>query len=200
MIWSTQQCKLTMQPKASTLSRMNQSIVLAGGCFWCTEALYTGIKGVQSVVVGYANGDTGTAPSYEQVCTGRTGFVECCRVTFDPEVVSLSELLLLFFASHDPTTLNQQGADRGTQYRSAILYENPTDIITIQTTLVTARTDLWPGKPIVTQVEHLTHFFEAEDYHQHYFEKNPTAGYCQIVINPKLAKVKAAFATLYREG
>ena len=177
---------------------MNKSIVLAGGCFWCVEAVFNRVNGVASAISGYANGDSESAPSYEQVCTGRTGFAEACRVTFDTEIISLQDILLIFFTTHNPTTLNRQGADAGTQYRSGIYYDNASDVETIHAVIAQVQDEAWYADPIVTEVTLLTHFFEAEAYHQHYFEQNPHAGYCQIVINPKIAKLKQSFAHLYK--
>jgi len=177
---------------------MNKSIVLAGGCFWCTEAVFGRVNGVVTAVSGYANGGSESALSYEQVCTGRTGFAEACRVTFDTETISMQDILLIFFTTHNPTTLNRQGADAGTQYRSGIYYDNETDVEAIRAVILQVQDEAWYADSIVTEVLPLTQFFEAEAYHQHYFAQHPTAGYCQIVINPKLGKLKQSFAHLYK--
>lgn len=165
---------------------------LAGGCFWCLEAVYDELKGVSSVVSGYMGGRRPN-PSYEQVCTGATGHAEVVQVTFDPDVISFRDLLNVFFTIHDPTTLNRQGADAGTQYRSAIFYHSPEQKETAEaaiTELNAAQT--WSG-PIVTQVVPTETFYPAEDYHQEYYVRNPRQGYCQAVVAPKVAKARKAF-------
>ncbi|MGD0177783.1 MAG: peptide-methionine (S)-S-oxide reductase MsrA [Candidatus Bathyarchaeia archaeon] len=167
---------------------------LGGGCFWCTEAVFSGLKGVVKVEPGYSGG-TIANPSYEQVCTGRTGHAEVAQVTFNPEVISYKEILEVFFTVHDPTTLNRQGADVGTQYRSVIFYHNSEQRVVAEHVIkgITAA-GIWDA-PIVTQVEPLKAFYKAEDYHQKYFENNPRQQYCQIVIAPKVRK----FREHYRE-
>src|SRR5438105_120988 len=155
--------------------------VLGGGCFWCLEAVYNELRGVSRVISGYAGGSVPN-PSYEQVCSGRTGHAEVVQVTFDPSVISYRDLLEVFFTIHDPTTLNRQGADIGTQYRSTILYQSPEQEETARGVIAeTNASGLWHG-PIVTQVEQLERFYPAEGYHQNYFEMNPYQPYCQIVI------------------
>jgi len=167
---------------------------LGGGCFWCTEAVFSGLKGVVKVEPGYSGG-TIANPSYEQVCTGRTGHAEVAQVTFNPDVISYKEILEVFFTVHDPTTLNRQGADVGTQYRSVIFYHNSEQRVVAEHVIkgITAA-GIWDA-PIVTQVEPLKAFYKAEDYHQKYFENNPRQQYCQIVIAPKVRK----FREHYRE-
>ena len=167
---------------------------LGGGCFWCTEAVFSGLKGVVKVEPGYSGG-TIANPSYEQVCTGRTGHAEVAQVTFNPEVISYKEILEVFFTVHDPTTLNRQGADVGTQYRSVIFYHNSEQRVVAEHVIkgITAA-GIWDA-PIVTQVEPLKAFYKAEGYHQQYFENNPRQSYCQIVIAPKVRK----FREHYRE-
>lgn len=165
---------------------------LAGGCFWCLEAVYEQLVGVEKVVSGYAGG-TVSNPSYEQVCTGSTGHAEVVQITFDPEVISFRDLLGVFFTVHDPTTLNRQGADVGSQYRSAIFYhsdEQKTIAQEVIRELEAAR--IWDD-PIVTEVTPLADFYAAEDYHQGYFRKNPNQGYCQVVIAPKVAKFRQRY-------
>jgi peptide-methionine (S)-S-oxide reductase len=165
---------------------------LAGGCFWCLEAVYKGLRGVESVVSGYAGGDV-PRPTYNQVCTGTTGHAEVVQLTFDPRAVSFRELLEVFFTVHDPTTLNRQGADVGTQYRSAIFYHSPAQRETAEQTiaeLTAAR--LWDA-PIVTEVVPFEEFYPAEDYHQNYFENNPFQPYCRAVVAPKVAKFRKQF-------
>ena len=162
---------------------------LAGGCFWCLEAVYDELKGVVSVESGYAGGKAAN-PSYELVCTGKTGHAEAVRITYDPAIISYKDLLDVFFSIHDPTTLNRQGADVGTQYRSAIFYHTPeqkAEAEKVMAEITAAR--LWP-KPLVTEVTPLTNFYEAEDYHQEYFRRNPGQGYCRLVIAPKVAKFR----------
>ena len=173
---------------------MSEKIVVGGGCFWCLDPIFSQLKGVNKVVVGYAGG-TITFPSYEQICSGRTGHAEVMEITFDPYQLSLTNLLEIFFQFHDPTTLNRQGADVGTQYRSIILVNDETQLEAVQKFVdELENSKIWKN-PIVTQVELLTEFFPAEEYHQNYFEKNPWAGYCQVVINPKVKKFKEKFAS-----
>ena len=165
---------------------------LAGGCFWCLEAVYDGLKGVVSVESGYMGGSRAN-PTYEQVCGGDTGHAEGVRVTFDPATVSFKELLEVFFVIHDPTTLNRQGNDVGTQYRSAIFYHTPqqkADAEEVISRLNAAK--LWNG-PIVTEVAPATPFYVAEGYHQEYFARNPYQPYCQAVVAPKVAKFRKHF-------
>jgi peptide-methionine (S)-S-oxide reductase len=168
---------------------MLEKATFGGGCFWCLEAVYDQIEGVEKVVSGYAGGDTPN-PSYEQVCTGRTGHAEVTQITFDPEVVSYEDLLNVFFSIHDPTTLNRQGADIGTQYRSIILAHTPEQKAAAEAKIKELeKIRLWDN-PIVTQVEDLGEFYPAEAYHQDYYENNPNAGYCRVVIAPKVAKFR----------
>jgi peptide-methionine (S)-S-oxide reductase len=166
---------------------------LGGGCFWCLEAVFEQLRGVTKVESGYAGG-TSPNPSYQQVCTGSTGHAEVVQVTFDPAVISYREILEVFFALHDPTTLNRQGHDVGTQYRSAIFYHSPEQKRIADEVLAEFnKTGLW-DRPTVTEVVPLTQFFRAEDYHQGYFRNNPTQGYCQAVVSPKVAKLRKQFA------
>ena len=169
---------------------------LAGGCFWCLEAVFELVDGVERVDSGYVGGHV-TNPTYEQVCMGTTGHAEAVQLTFDPDKVSYRELLDLFFVIHDPTTLNQQGPDFGTQYRSAIYYDSPAQRQAAEaaTADVSAR-GVYPD-PIVTEVEPLAEYYPAEEYHREYFRRNPTSSYCQFVIAPKVAKLrKERLATL----
>jgi len=164
-----------------------------GGCFWCLEAVFERLEGVSKVESGYAGG-TKDNPSYEDVCTGRTGHAEVVQVTFDPEVISYRDLLELFFAFHDPTTLNRQGPDQGTQYRSAIFTSSPEQQATVDQ-LIRALTDADVfGDPIVTEVAPLTKFYPAEDYHQGYFRNNPNQPYCRAMVAPKVAKLRSKYA------
>ena len=160
---------------------------LAGGCFWCIEAVYELVRGVKSAINGYAGGTTPN-PSYEQVCSGTTGHTEVVQVTFDPDEVTYRELLDLFFTMHDPTTLNRQGPDSGTQYRSAVYYHDDAQRETVEAALADAQA-AWKD-PIVTDVAPLDTFYAAEDYHQGYFRNNRGQGYCQVVIEPKVAKLR----------
>ncbi len=167
------------------------SIVLGGGCFWCTEAAYELVPGVLDVVSGYAGGKVKN-PRYAEVCGGGTGHAEVVRIEYDPAKVTLDELLALFWVVHDPTTLNRQGADVGTQYRSVILYADESQKAAAEKAIAAAQPGL--RDKIVTELAPLTTFYTAEDEHQDYFRKHPEQGYCQVVIRPKLQKVKKALA------
>ena len=173
----------------------NEVIVFGGGCFWCTEAVFKMLRGVSSVLPGYSGG-TKANPTYEEVCSGTTGHAECAQVVYDPSLVKFRDLLTVFFGSHDPTTLNRQGADVGTQYRSVIFYTTPAQKTEIEKFIAEINASDKMGKPVVTQVEPLMKFYEAENYHHDYFAAHPGNPYCEIVINPKLEKVKKEFATL----
>ncbi len=168
-------------------------ITLGGGCFWCLEAVYLDMVGVTRVVSGYAGGHT-AHPTYEQVCTGTTGHAEVVQVEFNNDVTTLSEILAVFFAIHDPTTLNRQGADVGTQYRSVIFYHDETqkDMATHVMEELTAQA-IW-SDPLVTELQPLSVFFAAEAYHQNYFAQNPHQGYCRVVVAPKVSKFRSQFA------
>ncbi len=166
---------------------------LGGGCFWCLEAVYDEVRGVEDVVSGYAGGFV-VNPTYRQVCDGKTGHAEVVRVTFDPTVITFREILEIFFAIHDPTTLNRQGADVGPQYRSAIFYHSPEQKAAAEAMIVELTNAQVFGKPIVTEVTGATTFYPAEDYHQEYFRKNPYQPYCQVVVSPKVAKMRKNFA------
>jgi peptide-methionine (S)-S-oxide reductase len=167
---------------------------LAGGCFWCLEAVFEQLRGVQQVQSGYAGGKT-SDPTYKQVCSGATGHAEVVQVAFDSAVISFADLLDVFFAIHDPTTLNRQGADVGTQYRSAIFYHSPEQQRIAQEKIAALEAaQLWPA-PIVTQAVPFEEFWPAEEYHQGYFRANPNQGYCQLVVSPKVAKFRKQFAS-----
>jgi len=169
-----------------------EKATLAGGCFWCLEAVFLELKGVERVESGYAGGHLPN-PSYEQVCTGATGHAEVVQVTFDPAVLPHRDLLRIFFTMHDPTTLNRQGADVGTQYRSAIFYHSPQQKADAEAVIAEiAAAGIWPGK-IVTEVAPLEAFYPAEEYHRDYYRRNPRQGYCQFVIAPKVAKLRKEF-------
>ena len=167
----------------------SETATLGGGCFWCVEAALLDLKGIQSVVSGYAGG-TPPNPSYRQVCTGTTGHAEVVQVTFDPALIDYRTLLEVFFTVHDPTTLNRQGADAGTQYRSVIFWHSAAQRDTAAEVIARlTRDQVWPH-PIVTEVSPVPTFYPAEDYHQNYYRQNPYQGYCQAVISPKLAKLR----------
>jgi len=176
-----------------TISRPGEEFAtLAGGCFWCLEAVYDQINGVQSVESGYTGGADDT-PTYEAVCEGHTGHAEAVRVTFDPAQISYRELLEIFFVIHDPTTLNRQGNDVGTQYRSAIFYHSPTQRQTAEAVVAAFQQEKIYPDPIVTQIAPAMTWYEAEAYHQEYFARNPLQGYCQFVVGPKVAKFRKQF-------
>lgn len=172
---------------------MAEIATLAGGCFWCLEAVYDQTKGVLSVESGYMGGKNAD-PTYEQVCSGRTGHAEVVRITFDPAVISFRELLEMFFVIHDPTTLNRQGNDAGTQYRSAIFTHSPEQKRTAEAVIAAFTKDKVYENPIVTEVVPATTFYVAEAYHQEYFARNPSQGYCTYVVGPKVAKFRKQFA------
>ncbi|MFA9486586.1 MULTISPECIES: peptide-methionine (S)-S-oxide reductase MsrA [unclassified Moraxella] len=167
-----------------------QHIILGGGCFWCTESVFLSLAGVISVTSGYAGGQADNA-NYEAVCTGNTGHVEVIDVVFDENIIGLDTLLDVFFATHDPTTLNRQGNDVGTQYASVIFYTNDSQVTTINNKIDTLKAD---GVAVVTQVKVAPTFYPAESYHQNFYANNPTQGYCNFAIPPKLAKLKTRFA------
>jgi peptide-methionine (S)-S-oxide reductase len=186
----------TIDPEAVEQTMQNNAdnqATLAGGCFWCLEAVFEQMRGVQRVESGYAGGTTAD-PTYRQVCNGNTGHAEVVQVTFDPAVVSFGDILDVFFTIHDPTTLNRQGADVGTQYRSAIFYHSPQqkEIAEKKLADLTAA-GIWDA-PIVTEVVPLKTFYRAEDYHQGYFRNNPGQGYCRAVVAPKVVKFRKQFA------
>ncbi len=162
---------------------------LAGGCFWCLEAAFAALRGVFSVKSGYAGGKAAN-PTYQEVCTGRTGHAEVVRIEFDPSVIGFEDLLDVFFTIHDPTTLNRQGADVGTQYRSAIFYHDDEQKRKAEEKIVALTAEKVHDDPIVTQVAPLTEFYPAETYHDDYYNRNPTQPYCQAVIAPKLSKLR----------
>ena len=176
---------------------MNQA-VFGGGCFWCTEAIFQMLKGVSKVESGYAGGKM-EKPSYEAVSSGETGHAEVIRVTYDPAIITYEGLLTVFFGSHDPTTPNRQGADVGTQYRSVILYGTEEERATAERVAREIQESLKDGSRVVTQILPLDQFFPAESYHQNYFKENTSAPYCQIVIEPKIEKVKKRFAELVKQ-
>jgi peptide-methionine (S)-S-oxide reductase len=173
-------------------TKAKEVATLAGGCFWCTEAVFSIVNGLEKIEPGYTGGSVPN-PTYEQVSSGTTGHAEAAQITFDPSVISFREILEIFFATHDPTTLNRQGPDVGTQYRSAIFYHNEEQKATAEQVIAELdKEEIW-DVPIVTQVEPLKAFYKAETYHKDYYKKNPNQPYCQQVITPKLVKLQQRF-------
>lgn len=170
-----------------------QTITLGGGCFWCTEAVFVKVRGVTDVESGYSNGRV-ERPSYEQVCTGQTGHNEVVKLTYDPADITLREILEIFFVIHDPTSLNRQGNDAGTQYRSGIYYSTAEQKQVADDMIRQMSQDKLFGTPIVTEVLPLANYWSAEAYHQDYFENNPNQGYCAFVVGPKVEKFRKTFA------
>ena len=168
------------------------SITLGGGCFWCTEAVFERVRGITQVQSGYCNGAV-LQPTYEQVCTGRTGHNEVVRLTFDPAVISVQQILEIFFAIHDPTTLNRQGNDVGTQYRSGIYFHTPQQQQVAQAMLEQLAQDRVFDAPLTTELLPEQNFWPAEDYHAQYYARNPSQGYCAAVVGPKVAKFRQTF-------
>lgn len=176
-----------------------EKATFGSGCFWCTEAVFQSLKGVHQVVSGYAGGKVKN-PTYQQICTGATGHAEVTQITFDPQVISYEELLYVFWRTHDPTTLNRQGADVGTQYRSVIFYHNEQQKAAAEKSKKeTDASGLWPN-PIVTEINPLTEFYSAEEYHQNYYRNNPTQPYCRVVIDPKMQKLRKEFHHKLKEA
>jgi len=182
------------------MSSKNEIAIFGGGCFWCTEAVFAELRGVVSVMPGYAGG-TVANPTYEAVCSGSTGHAEVTRVEFDPAQISFHDLLTVFFATHDPTTLNRQGNDVGTQYRSAIFYTTDAQRDEALAFIKQLHDSDAGGRPVVTEVTPLSldKFYPAEDYHRNYFANNPNQPYCQVIIEPKVEKLQAKFAELLKE-
>jgi len=172
-------------------------VTLAGGCFWCIEPVFHRLRGVESAVSGYMGGHTSN-PTYQDVCNGDTGHAEVVQLTFDPDVISFRNLLDVFFTLHDPTQLNRQGNDVGTQYRSAIFWHTPEQKVEAEATMTELASARSFGAPIVTEVAAATTFYPAEDYHQRYFEQNPNQPYCKFVVAPKVAKAEAKFAERFK--
>ena len=169
-----------------------EAATLAGGCFWCLEAVYNDLRGVDKVVSGYSGGDVHN-PSYRDVCSGQTGHAEVVQITFDPQLVTFGELLQVFFTIHDPTTRDRQGMDVGTQYRSAIFYHTPEQKTVAENVIAEMEAAKIYDAPIVTEVTPFTIFYPAEDYHQRYYEQNPDEGYCRAIIAPKVSKFRKVF-------
>ena len=173
-----------------------KELIVGGGCFWCTEAVFESLKGVSDVESGYANGHTPN-PTYRDICTGESGYAEVIKITYDDSMITLDTLLEIFFMVHNPTTLNQQGADKGTQYRSTILYIDKETELSALKTKQKAQNDY--ADAIVTVIEPLDTYYKAEEYHQNYYKQNSTQGYCMAVIPPKLAKLKEKFGSKIEE-
>jgi len=187
-IWFTN----SLNTKEMKQNNKEEIAVFGAGCFWCVEAIFNELKGVKSVTPGYTGGKT-TNPTYKEVCSGKTNHVEVAKIVFDPSVISYKELLEVFWKTHDPTTLNRQGADKGTQYRSAIFYTTPLQKEQAEFYKnELEKTKTWRN-PIVTEIQPLTVFYPAEDYHNDYYKNNPEQGYCKMVIQPKVEKFKKAF-------
>ena len=180
------------QPVKMEIQEKMEVATFAGGCFWCTEAVFLELNGVHSVVSGYIGGKT-INPTYKEVCNGDTGHAEAIQITFDSSKISFGELLEVFFATHDPTTLNRQGNDSGTQYRSEIFYHNEVQKKISEDYIALLTKENTFGKPIVTTISKATKFYEAEEYHQNYYNQNQSQGYCSYVITPKVEKVRKLF-------
>ncbi len=189
--------KMTAADKRDTTKY--ESAVLAGGCFWCIETIFQDLKGVETVESGYSGGVTGN-PTYKEVCEGNTGHAEVVRITFDPAVISFEQLLTVFFHIHNPTTLNKQGADAGTQYRSAIFYMNDAQKTSAEKVIADVTSSKLWDDPIVTEVTSFDKFYKAEDYHQDYYNNNPNQGYCSVVIAPKVKKFYKEFPHLLKDN
>lgn len=186
------------QPAETPASAL-QTITLGGGCFWCTEAVFDRVRGITDVESGYANGHV-PSPTYEQICGGDTGHAEVVKLTFDPAVISVQQILEIFFATHDPTTLNRQGNDVGTQYRSGIYFTDPAHQQVAQQLLQQIRDDKLFGAPVVTELQPLQSYWPAEAYHQDYFANHPHQGYCAFVVGPKVDKFRKTFASQLKPG
>jgi peptide-methionine (S)-S-oxide reductase len=181
-----------LQPRAIPQPQGREIATLAGGCFWCLEAVFDELRGVEDVVSGYSGGSTPN-PSYEMVCTGTTGHAEAVQITFDSNIISFKQILQVFFTTHDPTTLNRQGPDTGTQYRSAVFYHTPEQKAIAEQLIAELESSRVWDHPIVTEVKPFERFYPAETYHQEYFKRNPDQAYCRIVIAPKVAKFRQHF-------
>lgn len=184
----------------NSMEKGKEIATFAGGCFWCTEAVFLNLKGVESVTSGYIGGKT-LNPTYKDICTGETGHAEAIQVVFDPNIVSFGELLEIFFATHDPTTINRQGADVGTQYRSEVFYHNEEQKTLTEQYIQLLLNDatFGFGKRIVTKISPATVFYPAEEYHQDYYNQNSSQGYCSFVITPKIEKLKSQFKSKLKD-
>ncbi|MEM7111707.1 MAG: peptide-methionine (S)-S-oxide reductase MsrA [Chloroflexota bacterium] len=180
------------------MSDKREVATLAGGCFWCVEAVFQDLIGVEKVVSGYIGGQIDN-PTYQQICTGMTGHAEATEITFDPELISFADLLYIFWRTHDPTTLNRQGNDVGTQYRSAIFYHSEEQKRVSEESLrETDAASVW-ADPIVTEISPASKFYEAEDYHQNYYKNNRYQPYCRVIIDPKIRKLRKSFANKLKQ-
>ncbi|MFY7788320.1 MAG: peptide-methionine (S)-S-oxide reductase MsrA [Thermoflexibacteraceae bacterium] len=192
----------TSKASSTTITNKDKKMEIAtfgAGCFWCVEAVFQRLEGVEKVVSGYTGGTTKN-PTYKEICTGETGHAEVCQITYDPTVISYDELLEVFWQTHDPTTLNRQGNDVGTQYRSAIFYHNETQKALAEKYKTALTNEKVFDKPVVTEIVPLTVFYAAEDYHQNYYNQNTTQGYCAFVIAPKVEKLKKVFKSKLKKG
>lgn len=189
--------QLKKKPMTTTTPSHFDTATFGGGCFWCTEAMFAELKGVQSAVSGYSGG-TVKNPSYKEVCAGTTGHAEVIQVVYDPSIITFAQLMQVFFLTHDPTTLNRQGNDIGTQYRSVVFYRNEEEKRIAQETIAEVATSGVYSDRIVTTLEPFEVFYEAEDYHQDYFSQNSNQPYCSLVINPKLMKFRKTFESLLK--
>ena len=191
-VWTQDQPTRGISIEEIPMSDHVEVATLGAGCFWCVEAVFQDVKGVHKVESGYTGGHVEN-PTYKQICTGTTGHAEVAQITFDPSVISFDDILMIFWNTHDPTTLNRQGNDAGTQYRSAIFYHNEKQKeIAEKSKAETEASDLWPN-PIVTEITPLDVYYPAEDYHQNYFNNNPYQPYCMMVVNPKVQKFRKSF-------
>ena len=196
---STQSASSKQTSKRKSVNNATETATLGGGCFWCLEAVYDQLKGVEEVTSGYTGGHVKN-PTYEAVCAGTTGHAEVVQVKFDPKTTSFREILEVFFTIHDPTTLNRQGGDVGTQYRSAIFYHSPQQKKISEEVMEWVKKErIWPN-PLVTELAPLKEFYAAEEYHQRYYERNPQAGYCRVVIAPKVAKFRQKFLSKLKKS
>jgi peptide-methionine (S)-S-oxide reductase len=180
-------------------AKKSEIVTLGGGCFWCTEAVFKRLAGVEKVEPGYSGGPVPN-PTYEQVCSGKTGHAEVVQITFNPDVISFKEILDVFFATHDPTTLNRQGPDTGTQYRSVIFYHTDEQKTIAEKTIEELEKSKTFKSPIATRVEPFKAFYQAEDYHKDYFARHPEQAYCQVIIAPKIDKLQKLFAAQLKEN
>lgn len=205
LAWAAQQRVLKAQKGARTIVTTKVTVppgrevaTLAGGCFWCTEAIFKDVKGVEAIQPGYAGGHVAN-PTYKQVCTGQTGHAEAIQFFYDPKVVSYRDLLRVFLTTHDPTTLNRQGADVGTQYRSDIFTHSDAQAADARAVIAEITREKLYRDPIVTEVTPFTSFYPAEEYHRDYFARNPNQGYCTVVIAPKVAKFREKYRDMLRK-
>jgi peptide-methionine (S)-S-oxide reductase len=198
MIYGKNRLSVKLNFKGKSIMSDKQIAIFAGGCFWCTEPVFSQLKGVSKVESGYIGGHT-TNPTYKDICNGDTGHAEAIKITFDADVVSFETLLEVFLVSHDPTTLNRQGNDVGTQYRSAVFCQNAEQYEATEKMIEAFNAAFIFNAPIVTEIKGADTFYPAEDYHQYYFDKNPSQPYCLAVAAPKAAKIRAKYAQLIKD-